>query len=134
MMADETPEVRPRKSGKTAEKFAKLTGLKPETCMDLLAAGWTLEREHQKPTRWVQGRGRRDIPASVALAQGGIVSGIGPLVGDRPGPGFGPGPSLGAGAIQIQVVNDPSATAHGVADAIRRVREHQAQMRQEDRR
>lgn len=67
------------------------------------------------------------------LAAGGLISGVGPLVGERPGPGFGPGPSLGAGAIQIHAVEDPNVTAQRVGDAIRRVREHQAQMRQADR-
>lgn len=129
-MADETPEIRPRKAGKSArriEKIADAIGLKPDTVKDLIDTGWTLTFQSGEPSRWEQGKGLSDV---AKLAAGGIVSGIGPLVGDRPGPGFGPGPSLGAGAIQIHGIGNPNAIAHQVSDAlaadIRRLRGHQA--------
>lgn len=118
-------------------KMAEATGLKPETCLDLIDSGWTWERGRNGPTRFVS----PDRKDGASLAKGGLVSGVGPLVGDRPGTGFGPGPVLGfdpglspgAGAISIQHIGDPNETARGVADAIRRVREHQADMRSKDR-
>lgn len=132
-MADE-PEIRPRKAGKSAariEKIADAVGLKPDTVKDLIDAGWTLTFQSGEPSRWEQGKGRADM---AKLAAGGLVSGVGPLVGDRPGLGFGPGPSLGAGAIQIHGIGDPNAIAHqvseGLRETIQRVRRHQAELGQ----
>lgn len=141
-MADETPEVRPRRAGKSARRIAKIAdaiGLKPDTVKDLIDAGWTLTFQSGEPSRWVQGAHHRND----ALARGGMLprgtvtmvgDGGGCVVIDRidriDGPGFGPGPSLGAGAIQIHGIGNPTAIAHQVSDAlaadIRRLRGHQA--------
>ncbi|UUG69629.1 hypothetical protein SEA_FRANSOYER_64 [Microbacterium phage Fransoyer] len=52
-------------------KLAEAIGLKPETCQDLLDAGWTLTFATGEPHRWVQGGGLSD--RVVTLEPGAIT-------------------------------------------------------------